>query len=112
MDDADRVQLLGKYTTPRFRHGQVVTCEVRGEVRIVGLTDAPIPWPIAVRGRARSPVIFKGLARAIRREAGVALCHHFGLTPQTITKWRKALGVGPITAGTRRQRVERAQEPD
>lgn len=38
-------QLLGKYRTPRFRHGDVVSCARRGDVRIVGLSDAPIPWP-------------------------------------------------------------------
>ena len=63
-------------------------------------------------GRARGLIIFKGLARAIRKESGVAICHWWGVTNQTVTKWRKALGVGPVTPGTRRLRVERAQEPD
>jgi hypothetical protein len=74
MDDADRRKPLGKYTTPRFRHGQIVTCEVRGEVRIVGLTDARIPWPIGqtIGGRARGLIIFKGLARAVCKESGTA----------------------------------------
>ena len=30
MDDLDRYRLLGKYTTPRFRDGAVVRCELRG----------------------------------------------------------------------------------
>jgi hypothetical protein len=37
--------LFGPYHTPPFRHGQVVLCEVRGYVKIVGLKDALIPWP-------------------------------------------------------------------
>ena len=112
MDDANRLKLLGKYKSPRFRYGQVVRCEVRGEVRIVGLTDAPIPWPVTVKGRVRSLVIYKGLARAIRRESGVAVCHHRGITNQTVSKWRAVLGVGPVTVGIRRLPSERAQEPD
>ena len=44
MDDAKRFRLLGKYRTPRFRYGRKVLCAVRGEVKIVGLTEAPIPW--------------------------------------------------------------------
>jgi hypothetical protein len=43
MEDAERFRLLGKYRTPRFRYGRKVLCEVRGEVTIVGMTEAPIP---------------------------------------------------------------------
>jgi hypothetical protein len=45
MHEADRYKLLGTYKTPRFRYGTVVTCEIRGEVKIAGLTNARIPWP-------------------------------------------------------------------
>jgi hypothetical protein len=41
-----RFHLLGKYRTPRFSYGSIVLDDVRGWVEIVGLTDAPIPWPI------------------------------------------------------------------
>ena len=47
MDDTERFRLLGKYKTPRFRYGRTVFCEVRGEMTICGLSDAPIPWPIS-----------------------------------------------------------------
>jgi hypothetical protein len=80
MEDADRFRLLGTYRTPRFRIGQRVRCLVRGEVIITGMTDAPIPWPIGKSGRRRSLVVYKGLARAIRREANQAVCHWWGLT--------------------------------
>lgn len=50
MEDAERFRLLGKYRTPHFRIGRVVLCEVRGEVKITGMTDARIPCPI---GKAR-----------------------------------------------------------
>jgi hypothetical protein len=100
---ADLTQLLyGPYRTPRFRLGSVRFCEVRGEVTIVGITDARIQWPVGKRNRAKSLVIFGALARAVRRESATAVCYWWGVTPQTVTKWRKALGVGPVTDGTRR----------
>ena len=43
MDDAQRFRLLGKYRTPRFHISRTVLCEVRGQVVITGMTDAPIP---------------------------------------------------------------------
>jgi hypothetical protein len=44
MEDTDRFRLLfGPYRTPRFRIGSFVRCEVRGEVRIVGVSDSSIP---------------------------------------------------------------------
>jgi hypothetical protein len=75
MDDAERFRLLGKYQTPRFRYGRKVLCEVRGELTITGLSDAPIPWPLGKSGRGRhSLVVYKGLAKAIRRESNQAIC--------------------------------------
>jgi hypothetical protein len=111
----DRTRLLyGPYRTPRFRLGSVRMCEFRGEVTIVGITDACIPWPVGKTLRARSLVIFGALARAVRLESATAVCHWWGVTPQTVTKWRKALGVGPVTEGTRRLKQDngRAFSPD
>jgi hypothetical protein len=97
MDDADR-----------FRIGQRVRCLVRGEVVITGITDTPIPWPIGKFGRGRSLVVYKGLARAIRRESNQAVCFWWGITPQTVSKWRKLLSVPRATAGTSRLHSEYA----
>jgi hypothetical protein len=95
-----------RYRTPSFRYGQRVECLARGEVTIVGLTDAPVPWPIGKTVRARSLVLYRDLARAVRREANRDVARLFGVTPQTVTKWRKALGVSANNRGTRRRRVE------
>jgi hypothetical protein len=112
MNDAERFRLLGKYRTPRFRYGRKVLCEVRGEVTICGLSTAPIPWPLCTRGRGRrSLVVFKDLHKAILRESNQAICHWWGITPQTVTKWRKALGVKRNTEGSRRLSSEYAYEP-
>jgi hypothetical protein len=111
MDDAERFRLLGKYRTPRFRYGRKVLCAVRGEVKIVGLTEAPIPWPIGKRVRGHSLVVFKDLAKALRRESEQAICHWWGVCPTTVWKWRRLLGIGPITEGTSRLYREYTKEP-
>jgi hypothetical protein len=111
MDDAERFRLLGRYRTPRFRYGRRVLCEVRGEVVITGMTDAPIPWPLGKRGRGRhSLVVYKGLAKAVRRESNQAVSHWWGVDPQTVSKWRRQLGVGIATEGTSRLHRETIEE--
>jgi hypothetical protein len=111
MNDRDRFKLLhGPYRTPRFRYGARVFCEVRGEVVICGLTDARIPWPVGKKGRARSLVVNGGLAKAVLRESATAVCHWWGVTAQTLSVWRKALGVVGTNEGTRRLRGINAAE--
>jgi hypothetical protein len=111
VDDAERFRLLGKYKTPRFRIGQKVRCQVRGKVVITGMTYAPIPWPIAKGGRGRhSLVVYKGLARAVRRESEQGICFWWGVKTTTVWKWRKALGVGIATLGTSRLHRETMNE--
>ena len=89
----------------------MVQCEVRGEVIIVGLKDGKIPWPVGKREGNLSLVVYKGLAKAVRKEANQAVAHWFGITGQTVTKWRRAMGVGPTTPGTSKLRSGYAQEP-
>ena len=106
MNDQQRFQLLfGSYRTPRFNYGATVFDEARGSVQITGLTDGPIPWPLGKpRGlRVKSTIIlFSGLIKAVQRESNQAVAHWWGVSGQTVTKWRKALGVGPTTKGTSR----------
>src|ERR1700722_5892951 len=109
MSDADRYPLLGTYSTPRFRYGKFVFCEMRGEVEIVGLTDAPIPWPIGKRGRHKAIVLYGALVKAVRRESSLAIQHWFGVGPSTVWQWRKALGVDATTEGTSRLLSEISQ---
>ena len=96
---------MPSYRTPSFRYGQKVECLARGEVEIVGLTDAPVPWPIGKTLRAKSLVLYRDLAQAVRRESNLEVCRLFGVTPQTVSKWRKVLGVEQINPGTLRLRV-------
>jgi len=95
---------FGPYRAPKFRYGAKVFDEVRGEVEIVGLTDGRIPWPIGKKERSKSLVVYKGLAKAVRRESAQAVAHWWGVTAQTITKWRRLLGVKGMTGGELRLR--------
>jgi hypothetical protein len=112
VDDAERFRLLGKYRTLPFRIAQKVRCQVRGEVVITGMTESPIPWPIAKGGRGRhSLVVYKGLAKALRRESEQGICFWWGVRTATVWKWRKALGIGIATPGTSRLHSEYGKEP-
>jgi hypothetical protein len=109
----DSRKLLGTYRTPRFKYGQKVLCEVRGEVTIVGTSAGKIPWPLARAGRGHPTfVVYRGLARAVRRETNAAVCHWWGITPQTVTKWRKALAVPQANEGTLRYKRAAGKSPE
>jgi hypothetical protein len=74
MDDVDKFRLLASYQTPCFWFGQRVSCQVRGELIIIGISEAPIPWPIGKSGKgAHSLVVYEGLAHAIHNESSLAI---------------------------------------
>ena len=99
----DRVKLLhGPYAPPLCRIGDVVFCDVRGQVVVTGLSAGRVPWPMGQRGRAKALVVFAGLADAVRTESNQAVCHWWGVSPQTVSKWRKLLGVPRGNEGTDR----------
>jgi hypothetical protein len=92
MTDADRFRLLGTYKTPRFRVGDVVRCLLRGWVPIVGVSVAPIPWPLGGKlGERCSPVVYQDLADAVRCESPSAVAHWWGVSAGTVRKWRRRL---------------------
>jgi hypothetical protein len=95
--------LLGRSKTPKFNPGGVVRCARRGNLRIVGLSDAPIPWPVGQtlpKGKGRALVLYGDLAEAVRRESAEAVLHHWGVKGTTVWTWRKALGVTQYNEGT------------
>ena len=98
----------GAYATPKFRYDSTVADGCRGDVVIVALSNGRIPWPLGrARGNSnRALVLYGALARAVRREANQAVCFWWGVTAQTVSKWRKALGVVEQTEGDRAVRAE------
>ncbi len=114
MKDSERFKLIGSYKPLRVKIGTVLACEFRDcEVVVTGYSEGRIPWPIgkAKGQRTKTWVICGDLADAIRRESNQAVCYWWGITPQTVTKWRAALGVERHNEGTHRLEYERAFEP-
>ena len=102
MQETERVKLIGgPYRTPRFKFGAVVCCEIRGNVEFVGLTDARIPWPKCRTGkRSRAIILYGALVDAVRRESALAVQYWWGISEDTVWRWRQALGVDRVNAGT------------
>jgi hypothetical protein len=104
LPDAERFRLLhGPYRPPRCRVDGFLTCRIRGRLKVARISDARIQWPCAVNGQPFL-IVTAAMARAIRRESATAICYWFGVTPQTVTKWRKSLAVPMTNAGTSRLR--------
>jgi hypothetical protein len=99
---------LGSYTTPAFSYCGRVVCAIRGEVQIVGVREAPIPWPIGKQGRHRFLIVYGDLAEAVRREAASTVALLWNVGSDTVWRWRKALGVEAATEGTRSLKSENA----
>jgi hypothetical protein len=99
---SDTNLIRGPYRAPKtWRAGRPVI-EAGGEtVRIEGLTEAPIPWPyISGPAGTRSLILCGDLGVAVGRESVAAICHHWGVSRATVTRWRRQLGVGRWTDGS------------
>jgi len=106
MPSYDRHKLhFGPYRTPHFQYGQKVDCLARGEVTIAKLSSCRIPWPVGQKVSALSLVLYKDLARAVRRESSVAVRHWWGVGAAAVWKWRKALRVPRWNDGDLRLKV-------
>src|SRR5205823_1296559 len=90
----DHVRLLhGPYEAPALKKGDRATCLYRDSTVVVtSWSDGRIPWPRGrALGRQGAPglVVDEELARAVRREAGVAVAYWFGVGVTTVTTWRR-----------------------
>jgi hypothetical protein len=90
-----------KRVTPVIVKGAIIECKVRGLVKIVGLSDAPLPWPIGERDGQRSLIVYRGLAKAIREEDPVSVASAWGVSIEQIKAWREALA----TSENRHERI-------
>ena len=77
------------------------------------LPDAAKIWPIGRRPRlgAKSLIIFGDLAKAVKQESCLAVAHWFGVSTQTVTVWRRNLGVPAVNPGTRALKSDYFFEP-
>ncbi len=105
---SDAPPLIGTYTPPPVKVGDVVRCRYRrARCRVTSWTDAPLEWPrcIQVGNRGGSGLLVTAeLVRAVRTESAAAVSHWFGVSPATVWKWRRRFvpGEGHVrTAGDR-----------
>ena len=74
MNDDQRFALhFGPYHAPPFHYGDAVMDEVRGEVTVIKLSDAKIPWPIGKLRQGRSLIVYGGPPAGIRHYRAIAL---------------------------------------
>jgi hypothetical protein len=55
--------------------------------------------------------VYRDLAKAVEREAGIAVAYWWGVRPDTVSRWRKALGVARSNQGSHALWSANAQEP-
>lgn len=103
LPDSERFRLLGgPYRSPRCKVGGWLVCRLRGRVKVVALSDGPIPWPMTCQahGGNKMLILCGDLVKAVQRESTKAVQHWFGVKSNTVWTWRKALGVRQNNAGT------------
>jgi hypothetical protein len=81
----------GPYVSPIAVPGVNVTCELRGMVKIVGLSSGPILWPIGLKDGERRLIIYKGLATALRNETAQAVARNWNIPLGTAKAWQQQL---------------------
>jgi hypothetical protein len=106
MQSASRYRLLhGPYTAPTLRRGDRATCLLRdADVIITAWSGGRVPWPrCKVPGRRGGSglLVEEELAWAVRCESARALCYWWGITAETVWRWRQALGVERLNEGSR-----------
>jgi hypothetical protein len=102
---SERVKLLyGPYHPPRFRLGGFLRCTVRGKVTVRRISAGRIAWPQTLLYNRPAFIICGDLVRALRRESPLAICHWWGVSPGTVSRWRRAIGVPEFNDGTRKLR--------
>jgi hypothetical protein len=107
MKDSERYKLLhGPYHPPRYRVGTPLFCEMRGSATVRGISAGRIPWPETTPSPhgagVRCLILCGDLVRAVKQESNQAVAYWWGVSGQTVTQWRKALGVQPRNEGTMR----------
>jgi hypothetical protein len=102
MEDAGRFCLhFGPYRTPKCKVGKLLQCVVRGEKKVIALSDAPIPWPMTQHdaGYGRPYLILCGdLVKAIRRESNLAVAHWWGVRLEGARARDRSLAEGEYRA--------------
>jgi hypothetical protein len=86
---------FGPYLKPRCRLGQTAQCLIRGEVRVSGVSNGPLRWPIGEKDGDHELIVYRSLAQAVRFETREAIAAHWGVPIETVTRWQRVLQSTP-----------------
>jgi len=83
----------GPYHAPAVNVGTILHDEFRGDVRVEGMSEAPVPWPGAVYNRGRHdallPILCGDLVRAVCEEE-LTVAHFWNVTRYMVVQWKRA----------------------
>lgn len=103
--------IAGPYLAPACRVGDWLDDEVDGRLEVGGWTAAPISWPRRRKSGRPALILCGDLVRAVQTESSEAVAYWWGVGVTKVWMWRKALGVGRVTEGTRKLLQERTGVP-
>jgi hypothetical protein len=105
----------GPYRPPAVNVGKVLHDEYRGDVKVDGMTDAPIPWPGANYNKGRHdallPILCGDLVRAVCEEDELTVAHYWGVTRHIVNQWKRALAGAEDSDNVRLNLALRRAEP-
>ena len=85
----------GPYRPPVYGVGTVLHDEYRGDVKVEGTSDAPIPWPATSykKGRRETllPILCGDLVRAVCEEDELTVAHYWGVSYYMVEAWKRAI---------------------
>ena len=85
----------GPYQPPAVKVGAVLHDEYRGDLKVEGMTGAPIPWPAANynKGRHESllPILCGDLVRAVCEEDELTIAYYWNVTRYMVEQWKRAI---------------------
>jgi hypothetical protein len=101
-EQEEKVRFVGgPYAPPIVPLGGWLKCDVRGRLQVGGYTNALIPWPVAVN-HPRQMILCADLVKALKTESRLAVCFHFGISPQIVSEYKRRLGIERFTPGSTR----------
>ena len=102
--------MLKTYRSVRAKIGVPIHDAIHGELTPDGITEGvkstaegrPLAWPyVQLLGGKIRLIVCADLERAIRTESVQDVAKAWGVSRSKVSRWRRAMGVGRITPGTR-----------
>ena len=95
----------GPYHAPNVNVGKTLHDEMRGDIKVEGFTEAPIPWPAADYRRGRGiergllPILCGDLVRAVCEEDELTVAYYWGVTRYMVEQWKQSIAGSKTSDG-------------